>query len=202
VTRDVDEVVRSIKRIGARARAGRGRFPADPTKRGIANPMAFVEKALVDELRFRGGHLDPDKRAKATSYLLEVLCRVSSRYDPRLGSLSFTSFAYRILRRRYTSWLREDRGDSRYGNDGREESVAEPDLLRETFTEDQLDFAALVEQLDHDGLSQRARNTLKQMVRLIIEEGLTATEAARRLAKSRREAGSDLERLREELTAA
>lgn len=203
MSRDVDEAVRSIRRIGSRARSGRGRFPADPTKRGIANPIAFVSKALDDELRYRGGHLDPDKYAKASSYLLEVLCRVASRYDPRLGSLSFSSFAYRILRRRYTSWLRDDRGDSRYGNDGREETVADPDELRTVgHSEDQLDFDALIEQLDHDRLSARARGALTQICRRMAEEGITATEAARRLSKSRREAGSDLDRLRQELLVA
>lgn len=168
----------------------------------VDDPWRFVRGALNDELRYRGGHLAPERYEDAVAYLVEILCRLAMRYDPAKGSLSFSTFAYRILRRRYTSYLRYSRGDSRYGNDGREQAVADPDSLREaTATEDTPDFAALIEQLDHEKLSPRARGALRQIVRLIVEEGLTAAEAARRLAKSRRETKGDLDRLRAELAA-
>lgn len=169
----------------------------------VDDPWGFVRGALNDELRYRSAHLDADRYEEAVSYLVEILCRLAKRYDSSKGSLSFSTFAYRILRRRYTSYLRDWRGDARYGNDGRETSVADPDLLREAASsEDQLDFGALIEQIDHDKLSPRARGALKQIVRLIVEEGMTAAEAARALAKSRREASRDLDRLRQELLTA
>lgn len=169
----------------------------------VDDPWGFVRGVLSDELRYRGAHLDAERYEDAVSYLVEILCRLALKYDATKGSLSFSTFAYRILRRRYTSWLRDWRGDSRYGNDGREQSVADPDLLREAASsEDQPDFNALIEQIDHEKLSPRARGALRQIVRLIVQEGLTAAEAARVLAKSRREASGDLERLRQELLAA
>lgn len=178
------------------------RLSVDRPFHDVENSYRFVRGALDDEMRARGAYLDPVRYEDALSYLVDVLCRLAQRYDPSKGSLSFSTFAYRILRRRYTSYLRESRGDARYGNDGREQSVADPDLLRESLaSEDHLDFDALIEQIDHDKLSPRARGALKQIARRMAEEGITATQAARKLAKSRREASRDLERLRAELAA-
>lgn len=166
----------------------------------VDDPFRFVRRALDDELRARGGTLRPDMYEEAEAYLLERLVRLSRRYDPARGELSFSTYAYRILRRRYTDFLRDVLGDRRYGNDGREVTMAETPL--EGFTEDPETFEALVESIDHDRLSPRARGALRRIARLIAEDGLTATEAAARLGKTRREALADLRRLRLELGAA
>lgn len=168
----------------------------------IENPRAFVLHALDDELRWRGATLDPDRKEDCVSYLSVVLCSLPLRYDPDRG-LSFSTYSYRTLRRRYTDWLRKTRGDSRYGNDGREVSVADPMEMHEAVgVRDAQDFESLIDQLDHEKLSTRARGALRQIAWLMVEEGLTAAEAAARLGKSRREANSDLARLRMELDAA
>lgn len=205
---------------------------------GIEDPWRFVRHALNDELRSRGATLPPDRYEEAVSFLMERLCVLATRWNPAAGSLSFSTFAYRILRRRYTDFLREWRGDARYGtwsggdshcrhtlirdqttgrvtepqrcecgalrvgNDGREQTVAELPVPTGPLHHDALDadsFQALIDQLDHSKLSQRARGALTELFRRMAEDGLSATEAASRLGKSRREAQRDLDRLREEL---
>lgn len=168
---------------------------------GIDDPLRFARGALQDALHARGATLPPEKFDDATP--VEVLCRLVKRYDPSRTASSFSTYSYGILHFRYIDWLRRTRGDSRYGNDGREQSVADPELLNNAAVlDDPQTFAALVEELDHDKLSQRARGTLRQLARLVVEEGLTVTEAAGQLGKSRREATRDFERLRSELAAA
>lgn len=201
----------------------------------VDDPWRFVRHALNDELRARGATLDPDKYEECVSYLTEKLCRLALRFVEGQGSLSFSSLAYRILRRRYTDYLREWRGDARYGtwsggestcrharlrdevtgrymdpphcecgalwvgNDGREQAVAEMPAGFAPTTVDADSFQALIDQLDHDMLSRRARGTLNEVVAPMIEENLTATELADRLGKSRREITRDLDRLKMEL---
>jgi RNA polymerase sigma factor (sigma-70 family) len=167
----------------------------------IHDPLRFARGALQDELRSRGATLPPEKFEDASSLLVEVLCRQVKRYDPSRHT-SCSTYTYSILRRRYTDYLRGDRGDSRYGNDGRVQSVADPELLNGAGgLDDPQTFAALVEELDHDKLSQRARGALRELARLVVEEGLSVTEAADQFGKSRREATRDFERLRAELAA-
>jgi DNA-directed RNA polymerase specialized sigma24 family protein len=168
---------------------------------GIDNPVAFVAHALADEVRYRGATLPGDTRDRAMSHLNEVLCKLAKRYDPSRSSLSLSTYAYGILRRRYTDWLRGARGDSRYGNDGREE----PSVDAETLSLGELDpvtFKSLVESIDHDQLSTRARETLRRICWMMNVYGYNATEAAESLGKTRREVASDLQRLRQELAAA
>jgi DNA-directed RNA polymerase specialized sigma24 family protein len=214
----------------------------------VQDPVRFVRHALNDELRSRGATLDPDRYEECVSFLIEKLCRLAERYRPGQGSLSFSSLAYKVLRRRYTDFLRDTRGDSRYGtwsggaedcdaagpveenararhlrvrddtgrpvepgvcrcgaqwvgNDGREQSVGELPILPGTSpgVVDGESFQALIDQLDHEHLSARARGTLNEIVRPMLEEGISNTDIARRLAKSRREVQRDLDRLRLEL---
>lgn len=179
--------------------------PLNAQQRGwleeIDNHPAFVRHALEDELRYRGASLDADRYNDCLAYLGLVLCVLPKRYDPTKG-LSFRTYAYRTLRRRYTDFLRKTRGDSRYGNAGREVAFADPTELHEAIgVADPESFDALIEHFDHDRLSQRARGTLKSIARVMAEEGISAAEAADRIGKRRREANSDLARLRSELAA-
>jgi len=111
--------------------------------------------------------------------------------------LAFSTWAYRILRRRYTDFLRDERGDRRYGNDGREVAMAE--TPREGVSEDRQSFEALIESIDHEKLSPLARGALRQIALLMARDDLTATQAAARLGKSRREVKAAMDRLRLEL---
>ena len=173
--------------------------PVTDELHGIADPIAFIKRALNDELRSRGASLPAPTFNDAVSFLYIRLRRLAQTYDPARGP-SFSTWAYSILRKRYTDFLRELRGDSRYGNDGREESVADPSsLVAATAAPDALDFEALVDELDHDKLSTRARSALQLIARRVAEEGITASQAAADLAKSCREARLDIERLRQEL---
>lgn len=202
----------------------------------IQDPWKFVRHALNDELRScNGATLDPDRYEECVAFLVEKLCRLAERYRPGQSSLSFSSLAYKVVRRRYTDFLREWRGDSRYGtwsggelecqharlrdestgryvdpgrckcgaqwvgNDGREQTVGELPVAPGASSIDSESLQALIDQLDHDKLSPRARGTLNEIVRPMLEEGLNHTEIAARLSKSRREVTRDMDRLRLEL---
>lgn len=164
----------------------------------VEDPILFARNALNDELRRRGAWLDPARFDDAIGYFSELLVKLSRRYDPSLG-LSFSTWAYDILCKRYTDFLRKDRGDSRYGNDGREQAVHDPDSYRTSQTDaDTGDVLALIDQLDHSGLSMNARGALRHLVSRITE-GVPASQAAEQLGLSSREARRDLKRLRAEL---
>jgi DNA-directed RNA polymerase specialized sigma24 family protein len=171
----------------------------DPTRLGIADPLRFAHHALEDELRSRGASLNESDYDDCVSHLLVVLCTLAARYDPDRGQLSFSTLSYRILRRRYTDWLRQRRGDSRYGNDGREETVADVGDYGGASTDSRA-VAAVMRELDHDTLSPRAKGALHE-IGLRVASGMSVTDAAGQLAKSRREASGDLDRLRMELAS-
>jgi len=146
-------------------------------RQGRGEPSRDLGRAFADQLAQLGLHVGP--------------------------RLSFSSWAYSILRRRYSDWLRWSRGDSRYGNEGRKEAMGpEGDEVQAvTAVRDELDFSGVLEEINHDKLSARARGTLYELARPIAEERISITEAANRIGKTRREASRDLDRLREEMTA-
>jgi DNA-directed RNA polymerase specialized sigma24 family protein len=182
------------------------RIRAKITLRSIDDPLGFVRKALADELRSCGGTLRPVVQDDVVAYLLEVLVRLARIYDPSSTSISFSTYAYPIVRKRFTDFLRQHRGDSRVV--GTPRKLRERDLVsidasppteQSAFSEDDLDYGALINSIDHEKLSARARGALKAIARIKAEEGLSVAAAGRRLAKSGREARGDLERLRAEL---
>jgi RNA polymerase sigma factor (sigma-70 family) len=170
----------------------------DPTRLGIEDPRHFVAHALDDELRSRGASLDEEKYDDCVSYLLVVLCTLASRFDPERGRLSFSTLSYRILRRRYTDWLRATRGASRSGNDGRQESVADVEPYGGSSTDELELILQLIKEVDHEKISPRSRRALRQ-IGMRVAIGMSVTDAAIELGKSRREAIGDLKRLRMEL---
>jgi DNA-directed RNA polymerase specialized sigma24 family protein len=226
----------------------------------IGNPIAFVQKALADELDSRGAWLPASKREECVSFLNEQLIVVALRFDPygiaavtlirervktrvatraqwvaahryvrtrkalsKRGDLdgleqvgrdlytqipalglpfpdrlpSFSKWAYTLLRKRYTDWLRSSRVDTRYGEAPIVEGL--DDFMPDVGTLDAEDVLALVERLDHDRLSPRARGALRRIIVMTAALGLTPSQAAEQLGKTRREISGDLDRLRLEL---
>ncbi len=83
----------------------------------IDDPRVFVERALNDELRSRGGSRRETPVATwddAVSDLLLELWLLGRRYDPDQTD-SFRVYAYPIIRHRFTDFLRRRGGDARYG---------------------------------------------------------------------------------------
>jgi DNA-directed RNA polymerase specialized sigma24 family protein len=170
----------------------------------LDDPVKFVRKALSDELAAKGASLRPAVHEDALEYLLERLLWLARSYRPGTG-ISFSTFAYPIIRKRYTDFLRQHRGDSRAAESRkpRERDFVSIDAATPADggfgSEDAVGFDALLTSIDHDRLSTRARGALSEIARRIAEEGITAADAAAKLSKSKREARNDLLRLRAEL---
>lgn len=178
---------------------------------GIENPLGAARDALARGLRLCGGKLSGERYDDALSFLYLELRRMAQLYEQRRDEaaaegetlkLSFSSVVHRWLPLRLVNWYRAAFGDRRYGYDGMEESVADPgELLTAAAAIDPQSFVSLVDDLDHERLSPRARSTLRFIAVRMAEEGITASQAALELGKTRREVSRDLARLRDELQA-
>jgi hypothetical protein len=77
----------------------------------------FVADALNDGLAHWGATLQPWKWEDYYSQLVIDCLSLGQRYDAAKGSITFSTWAGGILRKRVVSRFREDLGDSRYKRD-------------------------------------------------------------------------------------
>jgi DNA-directed RNA polymerase specialized sigma24 family protein len=67
----------------------------------------LARRALEDALRASGAHLRAHEHADAVAFLIAECWRISIDFDPSRG-LSFSTYAFRTLRRRYVDFLRQE----------------------------------------------------------------------------------------------
>ena len=187
-------------------------IPSAPAIRKLAlhdvdDVELLCRRVLETRLSEWGAHLRRDLYEDALAYLVATAWELSTVYDPELGP-SFSTYCYRLLRRRLVDWYRSTFGDSRHAP--RPELVSLDRALRLDGDQEleerlgQVDdgyervLAAESARIPLDTLSEEARWTLEHVARPLAN-GSSSEELARRLGKSRRHLNRHLDELREEL---
>ena len=166
----------------------------------IPDPFAFVRRALDDELAARRpAYLRPSAREECEDFLLAQLVEAAAAYDPSRGR-TLREWAYWLVRRRYTDWLRKDRVDTRHGE---MPDIVSSDALSEVGWEhsskDEAEITQLIAELDHAKLSARSRGTLFGPALALAEEDLSRSAVAARYEMSPAKLREDLDWLKDEL---
>lgn len=181
----------------------------------VRDVEGLARRALDDALHSRGAHLKPHLYEDALQELLTTTWQLWQRFDPARG-LSFSTYAYRLLKLRVVDWYRSEFGDSRYGERPTVLSLDAPMSLREgrQTSEHRLedlvgdrtadDYSAPIDldvlrELEGKGeLSEEGSRVLRE-VALPLALGLNKDEVGERLGRSRRHVNRCLDDLRAEL---
>lgn len=162
----------------------------------IESAEAFCRRLLEDRLRAAGAYLNPTEFEDCLSYLIAECWVLWQRYDPRLGTKSFSTFAYRILWRRVASWYRQRFVDTRYQIKPNLVSLDDDDL-------DELDEQEWIGQLEDvinvAWLTPTGKRTYEQLARPMLQFGLSLSELAAHYGYRRRWVAQKLVELREEV---
>lgn len=184
----------------------------------VRDVEGLARRALDDALRSRGAHLKPHLYEDALQELLATAWQLWQRFDPARG-LSFSTYAYRLLRLRVVDWYRSEFGDSRYGERPTVLSLDAPiargsgadqtsehrleEIVGDRDADDEappIDLDVLRE-IDGKGeLSEEGSRILRE-VALPLALGLNKDEVGDRLGRSRRHVNRCLDELRAELRA-
>jgi DNA-directed RNA polymerase specialized sigma24 family protein len=156
----------------------------------------FCRQVLDDRLRQWGAWLNRTEYDDALSYLIAETWQLWKRFDPARGT-RFSTYAYRILSRRVTSWYRQRFGDGRYRHPPTWVSLDEElDTLAVDGTPADTDPPS---RINERTLTPEARQVLEKIARPMAETGLNQGEIAERLGHPRCWVVRGLARLREEL---
>lgn len=163
----------------------------------------LARRALDDSITSWGARLSALDYEDAMSYLLEVMVRLAGSYDPAKGRNSFSTFAYRILRRRVVDWYREAKGDARYGHHKRivaisdeERSRIEAEILESW---DGWSVEEVLAMVNTVALNPGPRRVWNKVVVPIVRDGRTISEVARDLDVPRSMVVQQLEELTAEI---
>jgi RNA polymerase sigma factor (sigma-70 family) len=163
----------------------------------IESAEAFCRKLLEDRLHAAGAYLNPIEKEDCLSYLIAEAWVLWQRYDPRLGTKSFSTFAYRILWNRVASWYRQRFVDTRYRVKPEWVSLDDDDL--DELDEREQDWADLDDSVNADRLTPAGRKTYEQIARPMVMFGLSLSELAAHHGYRRRWVAQKLAELREEV---
>jgi RNA polymerase sigma factor (sigma-70 family) len=163
----------------------------------VDNAESLARKVLDDRLRAASAYLNPIEYEDALSYLVALAWELHVRFDPDKSTQSFSTYAYRILWRRWASWYRQRYGDTRYRAKPTLVSLDDSDCTKLEWRED--GDSELYSQINVDLLSPDARRVLERIVEPMVELDLSLEQVADRFGYSRRWVSRGIARLKEEL---
>lgn len=164
----------------------------------VENAEALGRRVLDDRLRYSSAHLNPTEYEDALSYVIAEAWVLWRGFDPDRSTQSFSTYAYRILWNRVSSWYRQRFGDTRYRANPVFVSFDEAQDLDDLEYDSSADIT-IYTRINVAALSPDARNVLKKIVEPMVEKDLTAEQIAEEFGYSRRWVARGLERLRAEL---
>jgi DNA-directed RNA polymerase specialized sigma24 family protein len=150
---------------------------------------ALAARALGDQLGTMGATLRHDDHEDALSYVIAAVWQASLKYDPE-RSISFSTFAYQLSRRRTIDWFRGRYGRTRWTfGDGYQYDRERPNI-----------YPSMPSTVNWKGLSEQGKDTLRTIA-VPISLGYSPAEVADSLGVSSRMVHNALEELRGEIRA-
>lgn len=80
----------------------------------VTDAENLCHRILNNHLRRTRAHLRPYDHEDAIAYLLTTIWELSERYDPTRTTVSFSTYAYRLLTLRCVDWRRNQEGRTRW----------------------------------------------------------------------------------------
>ena len=162
------------------------------------NLEGLCRRVLDDALNSSGAYLVAHEYEDALSYLVAVAWVLSERYDAAKGNNSFTTYCYRLCRRRVSDWYRQRWADARYHVPPEWVNIDEA-TLDEVAAPWEWQSADPFEGIDVQALTPESRRVLEQFARPIVEQGATQERLADQYGISRREVSKMMWALRREI---
>lgn len=164
----------------------------------VTNLQSFIGICMGDAIRKYGCRLTHHQREDAHSFLLEMVLREHTKWNPETIP-DFSHWVRVAVSRRFVDWLRKELGDSRYKSK-RPQSIPLGEWIEEIPEADFSDEADTTMSIHaaFAKLSDEGKWTLENLARPVSEQ-TSLVELARQQGKSKRWVRDQLDLLRDEL---